>query len=108
MKNFGNIMKQAQKMQEKMEEAQAKLGTLEIEGSSGSGMVKVVLNGHGTLKKITINPSIVDSDDTEMLEDLIIAAFNDGKKKVDEEVEAIMSKVTGGYGGMPGGLNLPF
>ncbi|MEI8320467.1 MAG: YbaB/EbfC family nucleoid-associated protein [Alphaproteobacteria bacterium] len=107
MKNFGNLLKQAQQMQAKMADAQAQLDVLEIEGASGGGKIQVMLNGHGALKGIKIDPSLITPDDPEMLEDLIIAAFNDAKKKVDDTSSSLMGKVTGGMG-LPGGLKLPF
>jgi DNA-binding YbaB/EbfC family protein len=102
MKNFGNILKQAQQMQAKMAEVQRQLESLEIKGNSGGGMVEVVLSGKGDLISIKIDPSIVDPKEADVLEDLITAAFNDAKKKVEEASNAAMSKVTGGMGLPPG------
>jgi hypothetical protein len=98
MKNFGNILKQAQQMQAKMAEVQKHLASLEIKGNSGGGMVEVVLSGKGDLVSIKIDPSIVDSKEVDVLEDLIVAAFNDAKKKVEEASDAAMNKITGGMG----------
>lgn len=106
MMNIQGIMKQAQMMQKKMEEEQAKLAQEEIEGSSGGGMVKVVLNGKFDMKKLNIDKSLIDADESEVLEDLIVAAYNDAKNKVDAKMQDSMSAMTGGMN--LGGLNLPF
>lgn len=105
--NFGNMMKQAKEMQAKMAEAEKKLDSLEVEGTSGGGMVSVILNGKGILKKVKIDPSIATSEDVEMLEDLLVAAYNEGKKRADEETQKEMSKATGGLR-LPPGMGLPF
>jgi nucleoid-associated protein EbfC len=105
--NFGNMMKQAREMQAKMAEAEKKIDALEVEGSSGGGMVRVTLNGKGVIKRVKIDPSVVAPDDVEMLEDLVVAAYNEGKKKADEESQKEMSKVTGGLK-LPPGMGLPF
>jgi DNA-binding YbaB/EbfC family protein len=107
MKNLGNLMKQAQQMQAKMAEMQGKMELLEVSGASGGGMVQVTLNGKGELKKLKIDPSIVDPTDVEVLEDLITAAFNDAKSKVENTMQAEMQKVTGGLN-LPPGMKLPF
>ena len=106
MMNIQGIMKQAQMMQKKMEEEQAKLAQEEVEGTSGGGMVKVVLNGKIEMKKLTVDNSLVDPDDKEVLEDLIVAAYNDAKNKVDAKMQESMSAMTGGLN--LGGLKLPF
>ena len=77
------LMKQAQKMQADMEKAQRELEEMEIESESASGLVKVIMNGKKVVKSVTIDPNAVDTDDIEMLEDLIIVALNEGYKKVD-------------------------
>ncbi|HTH15829.1 MAG TPA: YbaB/EbfC family nucleoid-associated protein [Magnetospirillum sp.] len=107
MKNLGNLMKQAQQMQSKMAEMQAKLGELEVTGASGGGMLKVTLNGKFELKGIKIDPSLVTPDDVEVLEDLIVAAFNDAKVKAETAMQDEMSKITGGLN-LPAGMKLPF
>ncbi len=104
MLNIQGIMKQAQQMQRKMQETQAKLGTQECEGSAGGNAVKIVLNGKSEMKSISIDKSALD--DAEMLEDLILAAYNDAHKKVDTMMEEGMKEATGGIG--LGGLKLPF
>lgn len=100
MKGMGNIqkmMKQAKEMQERL---QREMAEMRVEGSSGGGMVTVVLDGSKNLTSLTINPEVVDKEDTEMLQDLIIAAFNDANTKVDEELTEKM----GAFGA---GLKIP-
>lgn len=99
-----NLMKQAQQMQKKMERMQAELGEKEVEVSSGGGMVTARVNGHKRLVKLTIDPEAVDPEDVEMLEDLIVAAVNEGVRKAEEEYESEMSKIMppGMAGGLPG------
>ncbi len=106
MMNIQGIMKQAQMMQKKMEEEQAKLAQEEVEGSSGGGMVKLVLNGKFEMKKINLDKSLIDPEETEVLEDLIVAAYNDAKAKVDAKMQDSMNAMTGGMN--LGGLKLPF
>jgi DNA-binding YbaB/EbfC family protein len=103
---LGNMMKQFQKMQAKMEEIQAQLEETEVEGTAGGGMVKVVVNGKQDLLEIKIDPEVVDPDDIEMLQDLIVAAVNQAKQKAQELQNEQMSQLTGGLN-LPG-LNLPF
>lgn len=105
--NINKLMKQAQEMQQKMSEMQEKLANTEYEGSSGGGMVTVTITGKGTLVKLKVDPSIVDKEDVEMMEDLIVAAFNDAKKKADDSAEDAMSSMTGGLN-LPPGFKLPF
>ena len=81
MVNIGNMMKQAQQLQKKMAEAQDKLNEIEVEGSSGGGLVKVTATAKGNFKRISIDDSLIKNDEKEMLEDLIIAAINDAKQK---------------------------
>lgn len=107
MKNIGQLMKQAQQMQTRMAEMQAKLGEIEMTGQSGGGMVSAVMNGKGELKKIKLDKSTVDPDDIEILEDLIIAAVADAKNKVEAYVAAETQKMMGGMP-MPPGMKLPF
>lgn len=103
---LGNMMKQVQQMQAKMAEMQAELENAEVEASSGGGMVKVIVNGKGEIKSLTIDPEVVDKDDIEMLQDLIIAALNQAKEKASEIQQEQMAGLTGGLN-IPG-LNLPF
>ena len=106
MMNIQGIMKQAQEKKKKMEEMQEKLAQEECEGSSGGGMVKVTLNGKFDMKKIVIDKSLVNPEETDILEDLITAAYNDAKNKVDDNMQKGVSYVTGGLN--LGGLKLPF
>ena len=94
------LMKQAQKMQEEIQKANEELDEAEIEGSSGGGAVKVVMNGKKILRSIKLDPSVVDPDDVEMLEDLVIAAFGDGAAKAD----ALYEEKLGKYSKMGGGM----
>lgn len=96
MKNFGDMMKQAQALQQRFQEAQEKVNLVEAEGQSGGGMVKVTLNGKGIAKSVRIDPSLADPKDVGMLEDLVLAAINDARVKVDARVSDEMAKVTGG------------
>jgi len=98
MKDIQKMMKQAQAMQTQIE---SDMNRLEVEGSSGGGMVRVVLDGKKNLKSLSIKPEAVDPEDVEMLEDLVQAAFQDAMRKVDEEINA---KVGGMSGGLLGGL----
>ena len=107
MKNFGNLMKQAQEMQAKMQEMQERLAEVEISGEAGAGMVSVTLNGKGEMRGIKIDPSLFNSEDAEVVEDLIIAAFGDAKAKSEAHMQEEMSKVTGGLN-LPPGMKLPF
>lgn len=107
MNNMSQIMKQAKAMQEKMAEMQKKIEETEIEGSSGGGAVKIVMNGKHEVKNLFIDPSIVNSDEKEVLEDLIIAALNDANKKIAENTNDQLGSISGGMG-LPPGLKLPF
>ena len=98
--NMNNIMKQAQKMQKKMEETQAELETRTLEVTSGGGAVKVTVSGKKELVDITIDPAAVDPDDVEMLQDLLLSAVNEALRQIDELVSKEMSKVM--PAGMPG------
>ena len=100
-------MKQAQAMQDNLKKAQDELAFVEVEGTAGSGLVKVVMTCKHVVKRLTIDPSLL-ADDKDMLEDLIAAAFNDASRKAEETSEAKMGKLTGGMPGLPGGLKLPF
>jgi nucleoid-associated protein EbfC len=107
MKNLGQMMKQVQDMQAKMADMQAKLADMEVTGAAGGGMVKATLNGKGVVKAIKIDPSLIVPADVEVLEDLLVAALNDAKTKVDDYSQTEMSKLTGGLP-LPPGLKLPF
>ena len=113
MKNLGAMMKQAQQMQAKMQEMQARLDATLVDGAAGGGMVKVTLTGKGDLKKLTIDPSLGDPEEREVLEDLIVAAHADAKAKVEAMMAEEMQKATAGLnipgmGGGLGGFKLPF
>jgi len=107
MKNLGALMKQAQEMQQKMGEMQDRLGELEVEGSSGAGMVHVTLTGKSDMRRIKIDPSLLKPEEAEVLEDLIVAATNDARSRLETRVQEEMSKVTGGIE-LPPGMKLPF
>lgn len=104
--NIGQLMKQAQAMQENMRRMQEQLATLEVEGQSGAGMVKVQMTCKHEVKRVTIDPSLV-GDDREMLEDLLAAAFNDAARRVESTIAERMSGMTAGLG-LPAGFKLPF
>ena len=104
--NIGQMMKQAQMMQENMRRMQEQLGTMEVEGQSGSGLVKVVMTCKHDVKRVSIDPSLV-GDDKEMLEDLVAAAINDAARKVEATIAEKMSGMTAGLG-LPAGFKLPF
>ena len=103
--NIGNMMKQAQMVQENMRQMQEKLGTIEIEGQAGAGMVKVMTCRHD-VKRVSIDQSLV-TDDKEMLEDLVAAAFNDAVRRVETTTQEKMAELTSGLG-LPAGFKLPF
>ena len=103
---MGNMMRQAQKMQEDMQKAQEEIANMEVEGQSGGGMVKVVMNGRHELRKVELDASLM-SDDKEMIEDLVAAAVNDAVRKIEQQSSERMSGVTAGMN-LPGGMKLPF
>ena len=107
MKNIGQMMKQAQEMQTKMQEMQERLAEAEHMGTSGGGMVSVAMNGKGDLRKVTIDPSLMTADEKEVLEDLIVAAANDARQRVDAFMQEETQKIMGGLG-LPPGFKLPF
>ena len=107
MKNIAGLMKQASQMQAKMAEMQAKVEALEVEGQAGAGMVRITLSGKGDVRRVKIDPKLADPNELEMLEDLIVSAHTDAKKKLDAVMAEEMSKVTGGMD-LPAGLKLPF
>ena len=103
---IGNMMKQAQQMQENMAKMQAKLAEIEVEGASGAGMVKVVMTCKHDVRRVVIDPSLM-TDDREMLEDLVAAAMNDAVRKVEATVQEKMAGVTAGLP-IPPGMKMPF
>ncbi|HSJ37036.1 MAG TPA: YbaB/EbfC family nucleoid-associated protein [Planococcus sp. (in: firmicutes)] len=98
--NMQGMMKQMQKMQKEMAVAQEELGTMKFDGASGGGMVKVTVSGHKEVLDITLDPSVVDPEDVEMLQDLLVVATNEAFKKADEHANSTMGKFTKG-------LNIP-
>ena len=107
MKNLGQMMKQAQEMQEKMGEMQARMDQTEVVGVSGGGMVQVTLNGKGEMRGMKIDPTLINADDVEVMEDLIMAAHNDAKTRVETPMQSDMADLTGGLN-LPPGFKLPF
>ena len=107
---LGNLMKQAQQMQEQMQrqlkEAQEQLASLEVTGESGGGMITVVMNGRHDVRRVNIDPALM-SEDREMLEDLLAAAVNDAVQRVEKETQSKMAGVTSGLN-LPPGFKLPF
>ena len=103
---IGNMMKQAQKMQADMQKAQEDIKSMEVEGHSGGGMVKVVMQGSHEVKRISIDDSLL-ADDKDMLEDLVAAAVNDAVHKIESESKSRMAGVTNGMS-LPPGMKLPF
>lgn len=104
--NIGNMMKQAQMVQENMKQMQEKLAAIEVEGQSGAGMVKVIMTCRHDVKKVNIDNSLM-GDDKEMLEDLVAAAFNDAVRRVESTTQTKMAELTSGLG-LPPGFKLPF
>ena len=103
---MGNIMKQAQAMQEKMQKVQAEIANMEVIGESGAGLVKITMTGGHNVRRVEIDDSLL-ADDKEMLEDLVAAALNDAVRRVEENNKEQMAKVTGGMQ-LPPGMKLPF
>lgn len=101
---MNNLMKQAQKMQRQAEENQKALEEKEFTAKAGGGAVEVTISGKKEVTKVKLAEEVVDPDDIEMLEDLIVAATNEALRKVEQESAAMMSKLTGGLGGLGGGL----
>jgi DNA-binding YbaB/EbfC family protein len=104
---LAGLMKQAQAMQDNLKKAQDELANIEVEGESGSGMVKVLMTCKHNVRRVTIDPSLL-ADDKDLLEDLVAAAFNDAVRKVEVTSEQKMGKITAGMPGLPGGMKLPF
>jgi nucleoid-associated protein EbfC len=103
---IGNLMKQAQLVQENMKKLQEQLGTMEVEGQAGSGMVKVVMSGRHEVKRVTLDPRVL-ADERELLEDLIAAAVNDAVRKIEMVTQEKMAAATAGLP-LPPGMKLPF
>jgi hypothetical protein len=107
MKDLGELMKQAGAMQAKMQEIQEKIAALEVEGAAGGGMVRIVLNGKGYAKAVAVERALLKEDEGEVLEDLIAAAINDAKAKLETASQEEMKALTAGLP-LPPGLKLPF
>ena len=108
MKDLSDIMRQAQQMQQRLQEAQERMDQLTAEGSSGGGMVKVTLKGKGELHALNIDPSIMTPGDKEMVEDLVKAAHSDARRRLDQAMEDALRSATAGFGGLMPGFKLPF
>ena len=104
--NINQLMKQATAMQEKMQKMQEEISHEEFEGKSGGGLVTITMSGNGEMHKINIDPSLIKEDEKEMLEDLLVAAYNDAKKKADAASSERMGDAFGGK--LPPGMKLPF
>ena len=100
--NINKMMKQVQKAQEQMAQVQAELASKTVEATAGGGMVKVVMTGDGALQSITLDPQVVDPEDVDLLQDLIVAAMNEGRKRTSELASSEMQKAAGGLGLPPG------
>ena len=107
MKNLGQMLKQAQALQAKMAELQEQLAREEVAGASGGGMVRVTMSGKGEVRKVKIDPALVNADEVEVLEDLIVAAVNDARGKAEAKAAETMGQLTGGLP-LPPGFKLPF
>ena len=104
---LAGLMKQAQAMQDNLKKAQDELAGIEVEGQSGSGLVKVLMTCKHDVRRVTIDPSLM-GDDRDMLEDLVAVAFNDAARKAEDTSQAKMGKLTSGMPGLPGGMKFPF
>ena len=104
---IGNLMKQAQQMQENMRRVQEELAAIEVEGQSGAGLVKVKMTCKFAVKRVSVDPSLL-GEDKDMLEDLVAAAFNDGVRRAEAVSNEKMGKLTAGMPGLPPGMKLPF
>jgi hypothetical protein len=107
MKDLGELMKQAGAMQAKLASAQEKIAALEVEGQAGGGMVKIIINGKGYVKAVAIERALLKPEDGEVVEDLIAAAMNDAKSKLDIRAAEEMKALTAGLS-LPPGMKLPF
>ncbi|MEM8986565.1 MAG: YbaB/EbfC family nucleoid-associated protein [Pseudomonadota bacterium] len=107
MKDLGELMKQAGAMQAKMQEMQTALDDLDVEGAAGGGLVKAVVSGKGHAKSVSIDKSLMDPEETEVLEDLIVAALNDARTKAEEQAAEQMKSLTAGLP-LPPGFKMPF
>lgn len=104
---MGNLMKQAQQMQERMQKMQEEIANMEVTGEAGAGLVKVTITGSHSVRRVELDDSLMEEDEKEMLEDLIAAAFNDAARRIEEAQKEKMASVTGGMQ-MPPGFKMPF
>jgi len=102
MNNFADLVKQAQKMQKQLMDAQKKVDELSVEGTSGGGMVTIKLSGKFEIQSLVIDPKLMTPNDATMVSDLIVAAYNDAKKKIEEQISSNMGGI------LPPGMQLPF
>ena len=107
MKNLAGLMKQASQMQAKMAEMQERLDAMALDGQAGGGMVTVTMSGNGALKRVQIDPKLLDPADVGMLEDLVVAAHAEARRKIEAVKQEEVSRATGGLE-LPGGMKLPF
>jgi DNA-binding YbaB/EbfC family protein len=107
MKNLSNMLKEAQKLQQRMADMQQQLAETEMDGQAGGGMVTVTLNGKGEMRRCKIDKSLADPEEIEILEDLVVAATNDAKAKVEAHMQSEMQKIAGGLP-LPPGMKMPF
>ncbi len=107
MKNLGNLMKQAKEMQERVQAMQEQSVDIDFVGKSGGGMVLVTLNGQGEARKVEIDKELFNSNDAEVVEDLVVTAINDARRQVDQHMQSEMRRLTGEYASLPG-MKLPF
>lgn len=109
MKDLAGLVREAQRLQAEMARAEAQLEELEVEGSSGAGLVRVTLNGKGAARRVAIDPSLLAPSEQGVLEDLLVAATNDAKQKADARAQELMKSVSGGLAGfLPPGFKPPF
>jgi len=107
MKNLGQMMRQAQEMQERLAQMQASMAELQVTGSAGGGLVEVTVTGKTEAKRVKIDPSLLNANEAGVIEDLLVAAFNDARAKVEAQMAERMSELTGGLP-LPPGFKLPF
>jgi len=107
MRDILGVMKQAKELQGKMQQLQEELAQIEVEGVSGGGLVRVTLTAKNDMKRVAIDPSLLKPEEAEILEDLIVSAYADAKRKAEAKSEEKMRSLTGGLG-LPGGMKLPF
>ncbi len=107
MRDILGMMKQAKDLQGKMQALQDELTAIEVEGASGGGLVRVTMTAKGDLKRLTVDPSLLKPEEVEILEDLIVSAYADGRRKAEAKTEEKVRAVTGGLG-LPAGMKLPF